>query len=703
MTRPTTLTLRNAVIVGLMGFASIASVLLAAPGALDPSLDSDGLLLTSLAPPALQSGPVAVQADERIVVAGTIAGAGGIDFAVARYNRDGTPDTAFSGDGIQTIPIAPGSGADTPAALAIQKDGKIVVVGTAEMGGGTGDDYAVVRLRTDGTLDDSFSGDGVQTVTFRAAAADDTARGVAFQGNGKIIIVGSADMGGPSGIDIGLARLGSNGELDPTFAGGAASFAVGSGTANDQGRGVALAPDGSIMVAGSTAATGNSSDPTRNLALMRITETGLADASFSGDGREVADISALAGASSNDDRALALVRQSDGRLVVTGATSVGAPGEQLLVARFTESGALDPSFSGDGVVTVDAGPGDDEGRALSQQPDGALVAVGRQGTSSGAVVRLLSNGGLDSTFAGSGILSLPQTGVAGGVALTPQTDVVVAGATTGVTVARLTGDRADLSGSAAAIGTATVGVPLSVAITVRNDGPQDAVGVTLQLVLPAGASVVPAPGSCGGVPLACQLGDIGAGRTATATVTLTPTTPGPIQIVGEVLSITHDASRAGNTVQFATTAQLPAVPVEPADRSVPSLRAVMVPRTLRLSAALPTLTQAGGSRTIDFVLSEDARVRLSFVRGFPGRQAGPACLPPRRSNQRRPRCTRFLPVSPVFAVNAKAGLNRLLFRGRLTTTRVLVPGRYRVIISAKDAAGNESRVGPISFTLLASQ
>ena len=105
MTRASEHFLGTATCVAAAALALVAGVALAAPGAFDPTFDSDGLLLTSLAPPQDRSSPVAVQPDDRIVVAGTTAGAGGADFAVARYNRDGTPDTAFSGDGIQAVPI----------------------------------------------------------------------------------------------------------------------------------------------------------------------------------------------------------------------------------------------------------------------------------------------------------------------------------------------------------------------------------------------------------------------------------------------------------------------------------------------------------------------------------------------------------------------------------------------------------------------
>ena len=105
---------------------------------------------------------MALQPDGKIVAVGRVGGGG---FAIARYNPNGTLDPSFSGDGKQTTSFCAGdcSGA---TAVAIQADGKIVVVGS-RAADGTGDlDFALARYKPNGSLDPSFSGDGKQTTGF---------------------------------------------------------------------------------------------------------------------------------------------------------------------------------------------------------------------------------------------------------------------------------------------------------------------------------------------------------------------------------------------------------------------------------------------------------------------------------------------------------------------------------------------------------
>ena len=105
-----------------------------------------------------------------------------IDFAVARYNANGTLDTSFSGDGKQTTDFGRSSEA---SAVAIQGDGKIVAVGATES---SPYDFALARYNANGSLDTSFSGDGKQTTAFGSSSG---ATGVALQADGKIVAVGS--------------------------------------------------------------------------------------------------------------------------------------------------------------------------------------------------------------------------------------------------------------------------------------------------------------------------------------------------------------------------------------------------------------------------------------------------------------------------------------------------------------------------------
>ena len=132
---------------------------------------------------------VAVQDDGKIVVVGTAFGPMFSEyFAIARYNPNGSLDTSFSGDGKQTAGFLTTAEAN---GVVIQDDGKIVVVGTGVDNIDGGSEGAIARYNPNGTLDTSFSGDGTQTTDFGLGEGAQ-ATGLAIQGDGKIVIVGSA-------------------------------------------------------------------------------------------------------------------------------------------------------------------------------------------------------------------------------------------------------------------------------------------------------------------------------------------------------------------------------------------------------------------------------------------------------------------------------------------------------------------------------
>jgi uncharacterized delta-60 repeat protein len=201
-------------------------------GSLDPNFSGDGKQTTSLG--GVANG-VAIQRDGRIVA----VGGGGGDFELARYNPNGLLDPSFSGDGRQTTDFGE---FDLARGVALQ-GGKIVAVG------GAGDDFGLARYNIDGSLDSSFSGDGRQTTDFLFGASD-SGSDVAIQANGRIVAVGLAS-GGATGQDFGLARYDPNGSLDTSFsADGRKRTSFG---AFDIANGVALQGDGRIVAVG----TGN--------------------------------------------------------------------------------------------------------------------------------------------------------------------------------------------------------------------------------------------------------------------------------------------------------------------------------------------------------------------------------------------------------------------------------------------------------------
>src|SRR6476659_154052 len=271
------------------GVALIAAVLVvvfspaaqAAPGDLDPTFSGDGKQTTDFGFGSGSAEATVRQPDGKIVVAGSTPG-GDYRFALARYNPDGSLDTSFSSDGKQTTDLG---GFDQANGVALQADGKIVVVGFT--GGG---DFALARYNSNGSLDTSFSGDGMQTTDF---GGNDQAKAVAVQGDGKIVVAGN---GGPGGA---VARYNPNGSLDTSFSGD------GKQTTNFlSASGIALQGDGKIAVVGSS---GN------DFGLARYNANGSLDTSFSGDGKQTTDFGGA-------ERATGVALQGDGKIDALGLT-----------------------------------------------------------------------------------------------------------------------------------------------------------------------------------------------------------------------------------------------------------------------------------------------------------------------------------------------------------------------------------------------
>jgi uncharacterized delta-60 repeat protein len=210
-------------------------------GSLDATFSGDGKQQTDFGGYDGANG-VALQGNGKIVAAGFALGG---DFGLARYNSSGTLDTSFSGDGKQTTDF--GGGSDGASAVALQGDGKIVAAGCACPDDVDARNFALARYNANGALDTTFSGDGKQTTDF-LFGADDSAKDVAIQPSGRIVAVGTA-FGGPTGYDFALARYNANGALDASFStDGRKRTNFGN---PDIASGVALQGDGKIVAVGS--------------------------------------------------------------------------------------------------------------------------------------------------------------------------------------------------------------------------------------------------------------------------------------------------------------------------------------------------------------------------------------------------------------------------------------------------------------------
>jgi uncharacterized delta-60 repeat protein len=320
-------------------------------GSLDPTFDNDGSLTTDFGTTNDQAFAVAVQPDGKIVVAGRAFIGGTTDFALARYNPDGSLDTSFDTDGKVTTDFLANN--DIAQAVALQPDGKIVVAGFARVPGNR-DNFALARYNPNGSLDTSFETDGKVIPTF--GSSDEEAFAVAVQADGKIVAAGI-----DSNADFALVRLNQDGTLDTSFdTDGKVTTDFDSDF--DQAYAIALQPDGKIIATGRAVIGG-----TTNFALARYNSNGSLDTSFDTDGK----VMTAFGSGGGEARAIAL--QADGKIVVAGFTALNII--DFALARYNPNGSLDTSFDIDGKVTYNSGA-TDLPYGVAVQPDGKIVVAG---------------------------------------------------------------------------------------------------------------------------------------------------------------------------------------------------------------------------------------------------------------------------------------------------------------------------------------
>jgi uncharacterized delta-60 repeat protein len=198
-------------------------------------------------------GGLVIQSDNKIVLAASINvinGSGVSNFAAIRYNPDGSRDTMFGTGGIVSTSTYPGHFGQ-PTSVAIQSNGKIVVAGFDLPVDDSTSDMAVVRYNSNGSLDKTFDGDGIARVGFLGYSFD-YAKAVKIQQNGKIVLAGYSNASGNN--DFALARLNTNGSMDNTFdSDGILTTPIGLG--NDAATSLGIQSDGKIVVGGKAETT----------------------------------------------------------------------------------------------------------------------------------------------------------------------------------------------------------------------------------------------------------------------------------------------------------------------------------------------------------------------------------------------------------------------------------------------------------------
>ena len=310
-------------------------------------------------------------------------------------------------------------GTEIAWAVALQRDGRIIVAGD-RLDQRPSDDFLLARYTAKGSLDPSFDGDGKVATDF--GGRQDGAYDVEIQRDGRIVVAGSSRQGG--GSNIALARYKPDGSLDPTFgSGGKVLTSFGAGGFDDA-HAVSLQRDGKVVAAG-----GTRSGPTRAFALARFLPNGALDQSFGSSGRVTTPIPGR-----DNDRVFALAVQPDGKLVAAGGSYEGP--SDVVLARYSQAGHLDPTFGSDGIAVASFRPKDMVPLQVAVQRDGKLLATGY-----GGMTRFTADGRLDRRFteAAAAVSRIVQPAAA---AIQPDGRIIVAGTSGGRSddfgVARLT-------------------------------------------------------------------------------------------------------------------------------------------------------------------------------------------------------------------------------------------------------------------------
>jgi len=333
---------------------------------------SNGFVSVDVGGDAANSNSIILQ-DDKIIVVGSNHnnGTGGgtnrpSDFTIVRLENNGTLDYDFGedGNGIVTTDIGDNTG-DYAYDVAIQNDGKIVVVGESEDDTGYSK-FAAVRYEKTGTLDHSFGADGIITLS---GAIFREAHGIAIQDDNKSVITGYAHNG--SNYVFVTTRYESNGTLDSAF-GSEGIVSTPIEDTNAQAYSIAIQKDGNIVVAGynywDDPAT---DDQVSGVVVVRYLSTGILDNTFGNNGIVTTSVG-------NDLEGEGLVLQEDGKIVVVGSYDDYDEENDIhvsksVVLRYKSDGTLDGTFGNNGISMINNNGGS-SGVAL--QKDEKIVAVG---------------------------------------------------------------------------------------------------------------------------------------------------------------------------------------------------------------------------------------------------------------------------------------------------------------------------------------
>ncbi|HVK53997.1 MAG TPA: hypothetical protein VM532_03115 [Burkholderiales bacterium] len=348
--------------IAAMGLAGVvisvfgASNAEAADGDLDPNFGDNGAVTTDFFGRSDFIGGIAIEKNGKIVAVGSAVNDpfAGDQIALARYNKDGSLDRSF-GDGgkvIMQIPLDTGGFFISDASgVAILHDNKILIAGRVFNPVTSRGNFALLRYQNNGQLDQRFGEEGIAITEFEGV--NSSAGDLALQPDGKIVALGTVTSS--NDFSIALARYNPDGQLDDSFGNG--GKVVTNIARIETASAVHLTKDGKILVTGRICALDSDSTCSRtdeDFILLRYNSDGSLDSSFGNEGKVTVNVDVC-------DAGNAIDVAPDGRITVAGGTSGFRPCRPLVpttsfvILRFTPDGVLDASFGTEGKVRTSFG------------------------------------------------------------------------------------------------------------------------------------------------------------------------------------------------------------------------------------------------------------------------------------------------------------------------------------------------------------
>jgi uncharacterized delta-60 repeat protein len=329
-------------------------------GSLDASFGVNGVITTTIDSGHSAINSLIIQPDGKLVVAGYFGYNFNDNFALARYNMDGSLDNSFGIDGFVTTSFGVFS---VIFSSAIQVDGKIVVAGC--MGSPVspgGNKFALARYTTNGTLDSTFGTNGKLTTAIRGI--DDAAQSVCIQADGKIIAAGGSYHYNNfnENPDIALVRYNTNGKLDTTF--GTEGIVITDINDDSYATKINILENKKILISGYT-----NNGINYQFALAQYNTDGSLDKSFGTNGIVTTTIG------SGDDYSKSAIIQPDNKIVLIG-NSINNSIAKLALVRYNQDGSLDNLFGINGIVTTAIDSGDFYLSAVAMQHNGKIIVGG---------------------------------------------------------------------------------------------------------------------------------------------------------------------------------------------------------------------------------------------------------------------------------------------------------------------------------------